>query len=1053
MRYIKRELFYLLFICLFLILSPVVSAAAFQNAYVRPVGDSGTLTEYLTEPVDDFSGHWEFAGDVPSHPTRSEYEKLGLLLLQDLSAKEGYLSFQYLDPISLGGARSLCYGIYIGSGETGAVPYTITTTVSCGSNSMVGTVQIEPDRWYVVYSAIPTIAQRKDVDAIQIHVDTTAGTPSQLRLTSPCTTETSCAFVNRFAAEQFDVSLGAVNVQSAHLAMTPDSGGAVSLSADLLLPQYVDSSVSGWYMAVTVSGTADGGTISTGASYGENWYSSASLTVQAGTHTYTFPVPAPPYTTDGDGLFGGRYLQHTATPNRYSLHFQGVKSTTSSTFQVTKVVFYPKETTGQSWQDGNLGSVTALTVEDGRVLCSGKLTRQAVIDHGESDIALLAVPLWDRCDLTDAVELARMRVSKNFTFTLPTDSVRTYAAAYLFYAAIRVEVPVQDPAAAPEIVYLPLSEPQMLSGTDPTACTVSMFGLHGADTVGVFESNVSHVTVDVYWDKLTNQSGTGVVCSFGGRSWHLSQDYLKTLDNDVLFYIDAGLEVSLRILSSEPFDDNDYSEGSCPAETCLAETCLAETYLPLVDTEEAAAAYGAVLSYLCSRYTGVASITLGKGINHSQYSGLVQTDSPSAVMGRIAHLAAMTYEIARLSIPDVYVVVPFSDDHVYQQNGNLENTTTLSPALAVLLFADALEELGDIPWVASWRFESDILPGGSNLTETAALPGRWKSTLQQLGISAFRDFLYRWEPETCLTNETVPYLLTSRYEALCQALASASPRAVVLSLGRIADKVDPALYVDMTYLQDPSGKQIHTRQVISRTGILTPGIAEQEESSSRYTLWDFATSYSADGFIGSGGIGTIATTYSAEMRTLTGEPTRVLRATVPLRDEANADGILLRNFAGSVDLSDVDTLSFSFRLSGTGNALYGTGSASTVVFFLGAEDWRMEYPVNAVDGEIMTVTCPLTGLVDSMRCGYIGVMLSGDTEITLDLISIWVDSTLLDTDILTARFTPPGAPVTAGRYDTEILYILLLLIVATVSITVLLIRREREEEEEGGNHV
>ncbi len=1050
MRYIKHELFCLLFICLFLMLSPVVSAAAFQNAYVRPVGDSGSLADYLTEPVDDFSGHWEFAGDVPSHPTRGEYEKLGLLLLQDLSNRDGYLSFQYLDPVSLDGARSLCYGIYIGSGETGATVYTITTTVSCGSNSMVGTVQIEPDRWYVVYSAIPSIAQRKDVDNIQIHVDTTAGAPSQLRLTSPCTTETSCAFVNRFSTEAVDVSLGTVDVESAHLALTPDNGGAVSLSADLLLPQYVDSTVSGWYMAVTVSGTADGGTISTGASYGESWYSSASLSVQAGTHTYTIPVPAPPYTTDGDGLYGGRYLQHLATPNGYSLHFQGVKSATSAPFHVTKVVFYPKESktgNGQIWQDGNVGSVTALAIEDGRVLCSGKLTRQAVIDYGESDIALLAVPLWDPCDLTDAVELSRMRVSKNFTFTLPTDSIRTYAAAYLFYAAIRVEVPVQDPAAAPEIVYLPLSQPQMLSGTDPAPCTVSMFGLHGADTVGVFESNVSHVTVDVYWDKLTNQSGTGVVCSFGGRSWHLSQDYLETIDNDVLFYIDAGLEVSLRILSSEPFDDSDYS----------AETCPAETYLPLVDTEEAAAEYGAVLSYLCSRYTGVASITLGKGINHSQYSGLVQTDAPSAVMDRIAHLAAMTYEVARLSIPDVYIVVPFSDDHVYQQNGSLENTTTLSPALAVLLFADALEALGDIPWVASWRFESDTLPGGTTLAETAALPGRWKTMLQQLGISAFRDFLYRWEPETCLANEPVPYLLTSRYETLCQALAPASPRAVVLSLGRIADKVDPALFANMTYLQDPSGKQIHTRQVISRTGILTPGIAEQEENTSRYTLWDFATSYSAEGFIGSGGIGTIATTYSAEMRTLTGEPTRVLRATVPLREEANADGILLRNFAGNVELSDVDALSFSFRLSGTGNDFIG--EASTVVFFLGAEDWRMEYPVRAVsDGEIMTITCPLTGLADSMRCGYIGVMLSGDTEITLDLISIWVDSTLLDTDTLTARFTPKAAAVTTGRYDTEILYILLLLIVATVSITVLLIRREREEEEEqgkeeGGNHV
>lgn len=1039
MRIAKRNILWLAVtcLCLLLLLSQSVSATAFQNAYVRSIGNSGELTTYLTEPIDDFSGHWEFGGDVPSHPTRGDDGTLGMLLLQNLPSDEGYLSFQYLDAVSLRGYHSLCYGVYIDSADTNGASYTITTTVSCGDNTMVGTVQVEAAHWYIVYSAIPSVAGRRDVDSIQIRIDPVAGAaPTQVRLTSPCVSTTSCAFVNRFATEQFTTSLGEVKTESSHLSLTPDNGGAVSLSADLLLPQSVDAAVSGWYMAVTVSGTTEGGTMSIGASYGENWYSSPSLSVQAGTHTYTIPVPAPSYAAEEDSLYGGSYVASQVTPDGYSLHFQGVKSATSAPFHVTKVVFYPKGSGGaQSWQEGNLGSVTALTLEDGRVVVSGKLTRQAVIDYSDSDIALLAVPLWSRYDLTgvddSTVVLATMRVSKNFTFTLPAEDVRTYASAYLFYTTIRTEVPVQDPEADPKIVYLPISEPQMLTGTDPAACMVSMFGLHGADTVGVFESNVSHVTVDVYWDRLLATSGTS--CSFGGKSYHLSQEYLDTLDSDVLFYIDAGLEVSLRILSTEPFSSSDSP---------------AETYLPLVDTEEATAEYAAVLSYLCSRYTGVASITLGKGINQSQYTGL-SLDEPVSVMERVASLAAITYEVARLTIPDVYIVVPFSDDHVYRQNASISPMSTLDSTFAVLLFADALDALGNIPWVASWRFESDTLPGGTTLAETAALPNRWKTMLQQLGIAPFRDFLYRWEPESCLSEEKTPYLLTARYEALCQALTSASPRAVVLSLARIADKVDPALYADMTYLQDPSGKQIHTRQVISRTGIVTEGIAATEANTSRYTLWDFAASYSAEGFIGSGGIGTIATTYSAEMRALTGEHTRVLRATVPLRHdaEAGADGILLRNFAGSVDMTGVDSLSFTFRLS-------GTGEDKTVVFFLGAEDWRMEYPVTGIkDGEILTVTCPLTGLSDTMRCGYIGVMLSGNTEITLDLVSVWVESTLLEEDALTTRFTSVAPVTSSGRYDTEILYILLLLIVATVTITVLLIRREREEEEEGVNHV
>lgn len=1063
MRIAKRNILWLAVscLCLLLLLSQSVSATTFQNAFVRTLQDSGELSSYLTSPVDDFSGHWEFDGDVPTTPNRGEDRGLGMLLLQDLHNRDGYMSFKFLDMLTIQDAKALSYGIYIAEDPANSTAvdtalYTITTTVTCGSNTIEGTVQVAAGRWYLVYSALPSAAKRRDIDSIQIRIDYgDTAAPTQVRLTSPCATDDNCAFVDRFATDQITPALGTVKTESTRLLLAPDNGGAVSLSANLLLPQYVEPYVSGWYMAVTVSGTAEGGSVSIGAAYGEDEYTSSSLSVQAGTNTYYFPVPTPQYTaaTDDTASTGGTYVRLSTIPDRYSLHFQGVKSATSAPFQVTKVSFYPLESTdgteqgmAKTWVPGNAGSVTEATLQDGKIVYSGKLTRQTVIDYSDCDVALLAVPLWERYDLTvdssvddsSTVELARMRVSKNFTFTLDANDLRTYVSAYLFTAALRVEVPVQDPAADPKIVYLPLDEPQMLTGTDPAPCSVSMFGLHGADTVGVFESNVSHVTVDVYWDKLLSTSGTS--CSFGGKSYHLSQEYLDTLDSDVLFYIDAGLEVSLRILSSEPF------AGS---------NSTAESYLPLVDTEESASAYGAVLSYLCSRYPGVASITLGKGVNHSQYTGL-SLDSPVAVLRQVASLAAMTYEVARLSIPDVYIVVPFSDTHVYTANEGYTDVTTLDSTFALLLFADALEELGNIPWVASWRFEDDTMPGGATLAETAALPNRWKTMLQQLGIAPFRDFLYRWEPESCLSEEKTPYLLTARYEALCQALATASPRAVVLSLGRIADKVDPAMFADMTSLQDPSGKQIHSRQVISCTGILTQGIPTEKANTSRYTLWDFSRSYSAEGFIGSGGIDTIATTYSAEMRALTGEHSRVLRTV------AGADGILLRNFAGSIDLSQIDSLSFTFRLQGESGS-----TPPTVVFFLGAEDWRMEYHVDGsmatgtatntvngtIDGEILTVTCPLDGLEDTMRCGYIGVILSGQTEITFDLVTVSVSSTELDEEALATRFSPVSTNTTNSRYDTEIVYILLLVLVATICIGVLLVRREREEEEEGVNHV
>lgn len=1021
-------------LCLCLLSFLTLSAGAvmpFRNAYVVTPADSGDLMRYLQDPLDDFSGRWEFGGDITSLPAKGANTDLGMLIVKGNRYDSGYMEFRYLDAVSLQEASAIAYGIQITAEESGCL-YELTTTVSCGNNTRTGTVYVESGKWYIVYSDLPSASIRREVDEISIRLDyTDAVGPAQVRLTSPCASMADCGFVNQFSALSVEATLGYVQPEASRISLIPDDGGAVNMTADVLLPQYMKSS-SGWYLAVTVTGTAEGGSFSAGVSYGPEaaWLQSPSLLVQKGTHTYYFPLPVPESETDfhKEGLAYGSYRRLQLLPDTYRLSFQGVRSASAVPFSVTKVELIPVETARQYWASGELGSMTESVLRDGQMIWSGKLTRQAMIDYSEAEVALLAVPLWDRYNLQAAVELDRMRVSKNYTFTLDADDVKTYASAYLFCSAVRTEVPVQDPQAEPKVVYLPISEPQMLSGRDPEPCSLSLFGIHGADTVGVFESNVSHVTVDVLLDQLIPETGTGVVCSFGGKSWNLSQTYLQQLDRDVRFYIDAGLEVSLRMLSDKAF---------------AVSSCTAENYLPLVRTEEELSRYAAALSYLCGRYPEVASITLGKGTGSELYTGLSMA-SPAAVLEEIASLAALTYETARCAIPDIYVVVPFADAHVYRKNEDLPAGITLAPEMALVLFSDAMKRLGEVPWVASWRFEDDSARAGGALLQAVELPGHWRSLLQQLGLSVFRDFLYRWEPEACLAGTQKPYRFADRYEALCQALAPAAPRAVVLSLARIADAVNPAMYADMTELQDPTGNQVHSRQVKNRMASLQAGLPDKTEGA-WYPLWDFASSYSAERFVGSGGIDGISTLYSPEMKELTGRFTRVLRTTLPMGKKAGADGILLRNFTGNLDLSQVDSLVFTFRLTGKGKVV---DTPPTAVFFIGDEDWRMEYHVTgAADGEIMTAACDLTDWDYAEKCGYVGVMLSGDTEITFDLVSVYAQSDTLSEAELTALFETPEIHIRDTRYDTELLYICLLLAVTTVCVIVLLIRRDREEEE------
>ena len=138
-------------LCLCLLSFLTVSAGAvlsFQNAYTVTLPDSGELNRYLPDPLDDFSGHWEFSGDQ-SRLRKGNGDRIGMLFAEDIRFGSGYMEFQYLDTVSLQDASAVAYGVYIAPVDTD-VPIEITTTVTCGSNVRTGTVYVEGDTgmWY-----------------------------------------------------------------------------------------------------------------------------------------------------------------------------------------------------------------------------------------------------------------------------------------------------------------------------------------------------------------------------------------------------------------------------------------------------------------------------------------------------------------------------------------------------------------------------------------------------------------------------------------------------------------------------------------------------------------------------------------------------------------------------------------------------------------------------------------------------------------------------------------------------------------------------------------
>ena len=537
----------------------------FADAYVLEYVESGEIGQYLTDPLDGFSGHWEFLGDT-GKPDKRTVGGMGMLVTEGKSTDAGFMEFQYLEETDLSAASSLVFGLYITDQTVGSgigadgIPwgmYEITVAVECAGTETVSQVYLEGNRWYIVYSDLPAAAKKDTVSSLKIRIGYGNDTvPGQVRMTSPGASDEDCGFVSTFSASRTEAVMGDVIPQSDKIHLRGDKNDTVVMEADVNLPMYIQE-VTGWYLAVTVEGAAAEGEMSAGVSYHNReseepqWLDTAFVDVLEGRNTYYFPLPLPDSDGEGAGTrsSGAYTMQLLPDPGSYRLMFQGVTGKESSLFRVRKVEWIP--ILEPDWEEGTLGSMTEGVVRGGEIQWTGKLARQTVIDYIDAEIALMAVPVWDRYSLENAKELAVMKISNSFAFTLDAESAAAYAAGWMFYSAIRVEKATQDPAVS-DIRYLPVSQPRMLSGAAPAPCVLSMFGLHSANAVGVYESNVSHVTVDVQLDRLIQYGSAGVVCTYGGKSCTLSQAYLTELDSDILFYSDAGLEVSLRLLSAVP---------------------------------------------------------------------------------------------------------------------------------------------------------------------------------------------------------------------------------------------------------------------------------------------------------------------------------------------------------------------------------------------------------------------------------------------------------------------------------------------------------------------
>ncbi len=731
----------------------------------------------------------------------------------------------------------------------------------------------------------------------------------------------------------------------------------------------------------------------------------------------------------------------------YALQFDNVECDTY--FNVDSVKIYSGKELPPSG-NRSLGTVSSIIRSGQQVTFSGTMERDAAADHSGESIYFCALPGNSADDLFTAVEIGEVKVSTRFEYTADLAKYPADADTFMFFAAVKGE----------DGELIPLSRPRYCDTSAQPDTGVSGMGIYGGATVGVFESNMSHVIVDLPLDKLIitseedNADGyadkSSVTTSYavykengqGVASLSLSRDFLADIDREVDFYLSAGIGVCLRLTAPIPVEGLTYTEEDTDSPV--------SNYAFRTGDDNARQMYAAVVRFLSDRYRGLDGFIIGMAVNDESLSGGAVGRDAAVYSYRLADLCRITYNAASVANPDILVIVPFAESG---QN----DSVVISDRSAAVMISDALSYIGNIPWAFMYMFDE----AEDNLLSTTSLD----RLFGDLEIRSPYAYMFFYEPK----ND----YLVKRYRNEMNLIADMNAASesgeeqletvnfrqfAARHFGEIADICTGfrarAVFCSIKNLTLTNNHEfyINLKDAVDSDGFVHSAEAEKvisDRAEETYLLWDFSDKYHALDWISVGG-NSSCITESSSIFVTDGKKTRALRAGFvddnPLAGAGGA-GIALCNFDHRVDFSAISELEFTFAFESAADA--ASEEEIVAVFVIGNSESRAEYYAGELAfGEIYTMKCDLTEFSDRSAVDYVGIMIYSDSDVYLELSSVGVRSENLSPDEI-------GVMLTASSAEEEYVpnYRLIAVFAFTaaafsVVVCILLIRRDREAEEE-----
>ena len=1061
-----------------------VSAKTTRAASYALSGYSGSETDVFTPRESreirllDMTAPWDLRGDVMNVKRHMQNGYSVVSAILDREESEGKTSFTLEMSDDLSDFNMICIGIGFTSSAESPSPIRAELKLEdYGGNRVVSQtyLQIFEDDlldggfcWNMLYFDISGFEGRNDSAELTVTLTYAPGSsPNVFRITNPYAAvkdRGGFSYIEQYLTNSLKASAGVFGMKSG--AARPDERGQVRLYGSLVLPEQPDTGADA-FLEIRLSRFVSGG-ISVGVGYesGDVAYSGHFSLSSDGESIESITIP----------------IEMTGRLQSIELNFESMVC--EGYFKLLSIQLHSSETVPMT---GNpeIGKVTDLTRSGSSIRFSGVMDREAVREYDDTSLRFYAVPGWSGDSTGDAVEIGQMKVSTRFDYTADLSSYPYLADSYRFFAGIAEE----------DGGILPLSPPVYPEAADIPEKTLSNVGLHDAAAVGVFESNASHVIVDVPLDQLLNVTAeAGEVSTFlpytvyrtaarrmeqpsdGTASEETEINVIETrleqaavnhtllydLDSEINFYISAGIEVYLRLLSETVIPGLTY------------ESDQAEHYAFFLETPEARYFYTAIVRFLCRRYSGIAGIVTGYSVNDGIHTGDTGDETAAVYAKELAELCRLTYNAASTEIADILIVLPFGDG--VTKNGS--SFRGVDPNALNVMMSWHLEEMGTVPWVMMYCTESlrnilgtDILCGDdfdaeAKYSDSGSTAQRIRQFANELGVDSCAAIMYYYEPE----YETVMYGFssTSGMEVYTEYLAemfvklcgSTRARAVFLSLNDLNDRLDHEFYSYLKKTEStPAAAGSYRRLVSDYLAVPTESAADAlAKTASRMLIWDFTDKFHSLGWIAGGGVESCLTVYSDlfDEECGAGERyARVLRSVISLDESYSsperagiAAGIVLRNLTHTVDLSGVDYLEFTFALNHPG-MLIGTGhEAGTVVLIVGSDDCRAEFAVEtAAYGQIQKYVCDLTDYEFRDKVDYMGILVYGDHEIYLDLSSVGAYSNTLSLPDLEAVFAAPEVDVPEADRGAIVL-VSGIVCIGSVCAAVLLIRHDMEEHRE-----